>query len=146
MRRWLNGFRLPEILVILAIFMVTSCAAQKPPPGFETEGVKEARDLVIAAKYFDAMRIQATNLRKANILKVQDYVKYLQLDNEATKSWNAYIELVRAGKGETPDAQAKLTATLAFVTALEGIILKVTEIILTPTGKALSRPAVMTGG
>jgi len=141
-----KGLKSATILMVLAMFMLPGCAALKPPPGFETEGVKEAQNLVIAARYFDALIGQATRLRANRIMSKDDYVKYVQLDNQAVKGWNEYIELVKAGSGETPDAQAKFAATLAFLDQLEKIILAVTEIILTPSGEKLSRPAVMKGG
>ena len=128
MRRFVN---ISGILLLAVI--LSSCAGKQIPEAYRTPEIEKAVQTKEIANYLDGLRGQYTRLRAAGTLTAENFRKAVVSDTQATKLWNEYVELVRAGN----DTQAHWMAINSLITTLEFIILEVAKELATPKPPAL---------
>ena len=122
-------------LAIIAAVVLAACAGKQIPEAYRTPEIEKAVQTKEIANYLDALRGQYLKLRQAGTLDRADFRRAVVSDTQATKLWNEYVELVRAGK----DTQAHWVAISSFISTLEAVILEVIKELPQTRPKALAQ-------
>ena len=120
-------------LAIIAVVVLAACAGKQIPEAYRTPEIEKAVQTKEIANYLDGLQHQYTGLRQSGILTADNFRRAVVADTQATKLWNEYVELVRAGE----DTQAHWVAINSLITTLEFIILEVAKELATPKPPAL---------